>query len=208
MEASWPLHSGGLGGSISVIDVNGGRVRVVARGDYRQRPKWSPDGRRIAFTDKASKDGDESVAVISSTGGRVRRLARGRSATWSPDGRTLAFSDWSNRGPTLRVVNTQGTPRPRTLLKALAGFEWITTNEWSSDGRWILLAYADSSRSAVYVVRADGKALRRIAAGRDPAWSPDGKKIAFSAPGNCGRRAMIHIVDANGRNRRQITRCT
>ena len=38
---------------------------------------------------------------------------------------------------------------------------------------------------------------------KDPAWSPDGSQIAFE--GNGGRGSEIHIVDADGTNRRQLT---
>ena len=51
----------------------------------------------------------------------------------------------------------------------------------------------------IYVVREDGKGLRRLVRGALPAWSPDGRHLAFS------RLDRIYVIGADGRGERRIT---
>jgi Tol biopolymer transport system component len=67
-------------------------------------------------------------------------------------------------------------------------------------------------RASIYVVRADGSRLRAVthntARGGDfsPAWSPDGKRIAFARSTNAWRSYEIWVVGANGKGLRRLTR--
>ncbi|GAA1841533.1 S41 family peptidase [Pseudonocardia ailaonensis] len=74
----------------------GGRaVRLTADGVPAARPRFSPDGTRVAWT--SWKDGAPEVRVTDAEGGAARRLTfwgdlRTRSVGWTPDGRVLAVS--------------------------------------------------------------------------------------------------------------------
>ncbi len=66
-------------------------------------PRWSPDGRRLAFLRSAEKDGKPQppqIHLMERAGGEARAitdLPKGASApVWSPDGRTLAFTSTTN----------------------------------------------------------------------------------------------------------------
>ena len=61
----------------------------------------------------------------------------------------------------------------------------------------------------VYVVKADGSGLRNltpkpVGAYADPAWSPDGRKIAFAS--NRDDNSEIYVMNANGSGQRSLTR--
>lgn len=66
---------------------------------YARRPRWSPDGRKIAFG--SNVDGNDEIYVMESDGTGVTRLtftpAREYYSAWSPDGQKIVFS--SNRDP-------------------------------------------------------------------------------------------------------------
>lgn len=49
----------------------------------------------------------------------------------------------------------------------------------------------------IYIINADGTGLRRLTDGLDPAWSPDGKKVAFA---RWRDPRGIYVIDEDGRN--------
>ena len=61
-------------------------------------PRWSPDGKRIAFT--SNRDGNYEIYVMNADGSGQRNLTQHRAqdnyAAWSPDSKRIAFI--SNRG--------------------------------------------------------------------------------------------------------------
>ena len=72
-----------------------GKPKLLTAGDKDSDPRWSPDGRFIAFTAKRKDDTEPQVYLIAPDGGEARRLtsvATGASAIkWFPDGRRIAF---------------------------------------------------------------------------------------------------------------------
>ena len=72
-----------------------GKPKLLTAGDKDSDPRWSPDGRLIAFTAKRKDDTEAQVYVIAPDGGEARRLtsvATGASAIkWFPDGKQIAF---------------------------------------------------------------------------------------------------------------------
>ena len=79
--------------------------------NYRH-PHWSPDGRRIVFTNDA--DGHEQVWTMNSDGSGQAAVTRGRFGSvepgWSPDGRKLVYATVvGNAQPDIFVANANGS---------------------------------------------------------------------------------------------------
>src|SRR5262249_42084894 len=81
-----------------LLPAGGGRERQLTAGPRRTTPRWSPDGRTLAFLRSAEKDGKPQPAqvfIMSLQGGEARPLtdlARGASRIeWSPSGKTILF---------------------------------------------------------------------------------------------------------------------
>jgi hypothetical protein len=131
------------------------------RRPHDSTPRWSPDGRRIAFV---SCPGDSIEPggcnlMLMRPDGTQRTIVRRHAGNfllqpvWSPDSRWLAFA--AKFGPEL--------PDP------------------SGESR---------QRIGIYIVRIDGSRFRRVAATRPTtdaysyvAWSPNGRQLAYSSPG-------------------------
>lgn len=163
---------------LAKADGTGSAVVVHQDGVALSTVAWSPGGRRIAI------DGDAG-ALIYDTVTRATAHIGGRDPVWSPDGRQVAVIDDSD-ATKLRVFDVEsGTA-------TLHPFGSVGDLAWSPDGRWILAAGSPgdggSGRSSV-LLRLDlstgtvdtiDPATRVGGMTRQPAWSPDSFRIAFS----------------------------
>src|SRR5213080_3802114 len=74
--------------------VAGGEAIQLTRTGKDSSPKWSPDGKTLAFL--SARSGDSQVYVLSMEGGEAHPLTKLSSGAdivkWSPDGKTIAFT--------------------------------------------------------------------------------------------------------------------
>ena len=130
-------------------------------------PRWSPDRAWIAFI--SDRSGEKQVWIIAPDGGEARRLTSGTIAptelAWSPDGRWLAV-----------VGKPQPKPGPdESDVRVISRLRYKLDGEGFWDGRW----------KQVLVLPAGGGEPRQLTNEEcdhtNPAWSPDGKWIAYAA---------------------------
>lgn len=165
-------------------------------------PALSPDGSRLAFVVESSPGG-VYVGAADGSGAQLVHPAWTDRITWSPDGTRLAIAV---SGEIIVIPLNGGSPQGITdNVDVYAGYP-----SWSSRGRIAFDTRGTFSTSAsdIYTIAPDGSDLRLVvheegSAARDPAWSPDGSRLAF-ALGDYGR-SSIHTVDANGNDRRRLT---
>jgi Tol biopolymer transport system component len=151
-------------------------------------PAWSPDGEEIAF---ATTRAGHALAVVSADGSSERRLLERPFNSWSisPDWSRVAWADVG----TLHVSRLDGSDE-----HAVGAPGYVGGISWAPDAARL----AFSANSAVYSVNSDGGGLRRLVAGSDPAWSPDGGTIAFE--GGSAQDWNIHTVSPSGSGERTI----
>jgi Tol biopolymer transport system component len=133
---------------------------------------WSPDGRRIAFTEETA-DGARlrwDLHVMDADGANARSLtADGRSSfpAWSPDGERIAYQRWEGGGVThvyvLEPDRQEVDPRP-----VWTGDAGIDSLDWSPDGSRIVFdAYEqEQKRCSIMTVTVDGDATTLLEAQR------------------------------------------
>jgi len=174
--------------NIWLVSSEGGEARQITRGGSDMRPRWSPDGKRLAFL--SSRDGEQQVYWITLDGGDANRLTSlsGGADTeiWSPDGKWIAFV--SSVYPDCKddACNSERkTQRDKSKVKARI-YEHLLYRHWN--GWW------DGTRSHLFVIPASGGAARDLTLGADfdvppfnlgdpdaIAFSPDSSELCFTA---------------------------
>jgi Tol biopolymer transport system component len=157
------------------IDGSGPVRRLRGRG--AREPRWSPDGRTIAFSWSRDDSREEVWLMDARTGDRIRRLARdGREPDWSPDGKRVVYRTGYNifgavpvKGANVWLVRRDGTGHRRVhRTRGVAAIEPV----WSPNGRsiaWIELDYGPDEepsevRATLWRKRLRGDAPRRLTA--------------------------------------------
>lgn len=160
---------------IWVVDTAGGSPRQYTAGEQRdRRPSWSPDGSRLLFTsDRGAPNASEQkrpghLWVIPVTGGEAWRVTEAEhspaDAVWSPDGTRIAFA---GKAALLE--------KPASDVKIISRMK----HKFDGEGFW------DDRYKHIFTLPASGGPARQITSGefdhRQPAWSPDGERLAFVA---------------------------
>lgn len=162
-------------------------------------PILVPNGGQIAF--ESDRDDNWEIYTLDVRTSLAYNLTRHASAdhapTWSPDGRQIAFH--SNRASDADIYVMDANGRNVRQI-TFSGRDWRP--RWSPDGSRFLFIHGFNE---IYVMNADGSDARYITIGFGPEWSPDGRQIVFYANQANSLSSDIHLSDADGRNRRNLT---
>ena len=182
-DGNYEIHSMRVYGS--------NQKRLTRSEEFNGYCSWSPDGKQIAFqTDSAKPVGSTKISVMDADGNNLRVLLddlNPRMPAWSPDGRKIAFSGLKGRA-SLTAEEFLNTDIAEMRAKGLLGEE-------------------------IYLVNVDRSEPTRLTddpfENKCPAWSPDGKRIAFTSnrggkPGHVGVM-QVFVMNADGTELQQLT---
>jgi dipeptidyl aminopeptidase/acylaminoacyl peptidase len=161
-------------------------IPLTAESANSSHPRWSPDGKYLAFLSaRAGKDSDddgkEQVWLLNRAGGEAQQLSDAiqdvDSFVWSPDGQRLVLVLQDPSVDEIEAAKNKdkadAKPKPHP---------WVIDRLHFKEDE---IGYLDRRRTHLYVLTVGDRKQTQITSGdyddTEPAWSPDGRSIAFSS---------------------------
>jgi dipeptidyl aminopeptidase/acylaminoacyl peptidase len=182
------LEANRISRDVWIVPVSGGESRQLTRGGSDVRPRWSPDGKKLAFL--SSRDGIQQVYWIALEGGEATHLTSlstgADNQLWSPDGNSIVFVSSVYPDCKDEACNSErDAEKEKNKVKARI-YEKLVYRHWTQ--------WWEGKRSHLFVISADGGAPRDLTPGADYdvppfnlgepeaiGFSPDGQELCFTA---------------------------
>jgi dipeptidyl aminopeptidase/acylaminoacyl peptidase len=166
-------------------------IQATTSNASESSPRWSPDGRFLSFLSSRGGADDDQLWLMNRLGGEAEMVSHVKGGisdyAWSPDGKRLVFVVTD---PDSAAGDSASPPKPIVIDRYL----------FKSDGS----GYLTDRRDHLYLFDLAPRKLEALTSGpydhESPAWSPDGRRIAFvSARGPDPDRTGntdIFVIDA------------
>jgi TolB protein len=194
--------------TLTVADADGFNDKPVVSANYTlMSPRWSPDGKKIAFV--SFRGGRASINTVSLDSGQVETLTRfpgiNGAPAWSPNGHQLAVVLSKDGSPKIYVLDLT----TRELRKVTSGGAIDTEPFWHPDGQSILFTSNRGGKPQIYKVVLQTGEVQRVTFNGNynttPSITPDGKQLIVLHQSEKGAY-NIAVQDLSNGKLRIITR--
>jgi len=182
------------------------------RGNLNVGPAYSPDGKYIAFLSTRDIFDIDLFLADAQTGKVIRKLAStdrnghfeslrfvDSAGSWSADSRRLAFVTFEKGDNYLGIVDVDSRNFKSVRVP---GVDAISNVAWSPDNRTIVLSGQATGVSDLFLFDTETSEVRRLTndkyADLQPAFSPDGKTVAFVSDRGTGPEANLEQLYFEG----------
>ena len=190
-------------------DVNSGKKQILAEDDgFKNRPRFSPDGLKLAYFNINQTNGRRDLYVVNADGSNKDILIT------EAENEHCAHVDWTHTKNHLLIYkrarnNTTGIgqlyllnvlDKSQTFLVDIPT-HWLTT----IDGRRWIYYQRDAGNHSLAILDLEDRSKRIIFDGghygfSGYAWHPDGRTIVFSRADSLSNRSEVYQIDSNGEN--------
>jgi Tol biopolymer transport system component len=197
-DGKWVAYSQQEDGSLWVGRADGSDARQMTTGpDKVELPRWSPDGKRIAYM---VQHGDRPwrINILELDSGATREASAGNDSqgapTWSPDGRFLVYGNVECEQVQTCAIHRLDLATGQ--VHTLPDSEGLSTARWSPDGRFIAAMNAQEHRLMLFDVKTgQWHKLADMNNGPDLSWSADSKYLYANILGAAARIVRIKVSD-------------
>jgi dipeptidyl aminopeptidase/acylaminoacyl peptidase len=167
-----------------MVSTHGGDpVPMTAEGVSSSHPRWSPDGKYLAFLSSRNA-GKSQVWLLNRLGGEAVRLTETVQGVndfeWSPDSTRLVLILQDPKPEDAEAAKEKDKDKPAPKPKTPPPIV-IDRLQFKQD----TVGYLDRRRDHLYVFDVASKKTTQVTSGdfddNEPAWSPDGKSLAFTS---------------------------
>jgi dipeptidyl aminopeptidase/acylaminoacyl peptidase len=180
-------------------------IRLTSSPESESAPRWSPDGRYLAFLSGRQEGKGAQLWLLDRRGGEAQRVSQVRGGisdyAWSPDSRRIVLVV-DEETDTIAAKDTGEKKTPKPIV--------IDRYTFKRD----IVGYLGTKRSRLVLFDVAAKKTEPLTRGlsddEDPTWSPDGRRIAFVSrqtpePREVGNTDIFVIDARSGATPRRLT---
>src|SRR5215213_150167 len=184
-EATFPGKNGRIAyesnGVIYTINPDGsGKTKVTGTSTAGYSVDYSPDGKKITYTEYEGNGTTAEIYTINVGGGAKTNVTNNnrddQDSSYSPNGKRIAYAGFDGHDYELYTIGVHGKNRVQLTNNATNDYGPV----YSPNGERIAASDGNRKAAEIYTIGVHGGGKSKVTEGITPSYSPDGKKIAYT----------------------------